>query len=101
MDKNLTMTEMLKYVVSKKASDLHLGDGMCPAIRLDSELVMLSETPLAKGDTMKMLREHLSEERIEEFEKTLELDYSFGISGLGRFRVNVYRQRSNIACAVR
>ncbi len=101
MDRTWTMTEALKYVVSKKASDLHLGDGMCPSVRLDGQLVPLSETPLQKGDTMKMLREHLSEERVHEFEKNRELDYSFGISGLGRFRVNVYYQRSNIACAVR
>ena len=50
---------------------------------------------------MKLIGEYLTEERFKQFEREKELDYSFGISGLGRFRVNLFYQRSNIGCALR
>ena len=99
--KEQSLTEILTYAISKKASDIHLGDGIRPSIRVDKELVYLSETPFSHDQVLRMIREHLSEDRLNVFEKERELDYSFGISGLGRFRVNLFYQRASIGCAIR
>lgn len=97
----MSMAELLALTVSKKASDLHIGDGVCPSLRVDGELVYISDQPFSRDYMMRLLKENLSEERFKIFEKDRELDYSFGISGLGRFRVNLFYQRSSIAAAIR
>ena len=99
--KEITMAEWLKLVVEKRASDFHFGMGVCPTIRLDGDLVRLSDTPFSEEYLLKLIREYLPEERLKQFEREKELDYSFGVSGLGRFRVNLFYQRSNIGCALR
>jgi len=101
IDQAMTLTQLLQTVISKKASDLHVGDGIRASMRVDGDLVCITEEPFPPGQTMKLMREHLEPERIKEFEQDRELDYSFGIAGLGRFRVNLYFQRSNVAAAVR
>ncbi len=101
MVREYTMRELLEFALSKKASDLHIGDGVCPSMRVDKELVYISQTPFTHDQTIRLIRENLSEERFRIFEREKELDYSFGISGLGRFRVNLFYQRSNIGCAIR
>ncbi|MBI3315501.1 MAG: type IV pilus twitching motility protein PilT [Candidatus Omnitrophica bacterium] len=101
MDKFKSLEEILRLVVSKKASDLHIGDGVCPSMRLDGELQFISDVPFTRDQVLQMLREHLSEERLKLFEKQRELDYSFGVPGLGRFRVNLFYQRSSLGVAIR
>jgi twitching motility protein PilT len=101
MNKFHSLEEMLRLVVSKKASDLHIGDGICPSMRLDGELQFIADAPFTHDQIIQMLKEHLSEERLKIFEKNKELDYSFGIHGLGRFRVNLFYQRSSIGAAIR
>jgi len=100
-DKEMTLAEILKLAVSKRASDLHFGDGICPSIRVDGDLIFLSDKPFSKEYTVKLIREHLSEEKFRLFEREKEMDYSFGVSGVGRFRVNLYFQRSSIGAAIR
>lgn len=92
---------LLQHAISNRASDLHIAEGMCPSIRVDGDLEVISETPLGHDQIYKLLREHLSEERFKIFEKERELDYSFGVQNLGRFRVNLFYQRGNIGCAIR
>lgn len=101
MAKESSLKELLITVVSKKASDLHIGEGVCPTMRLDGDLVLMSEQPFTKEHITKILKEYLSEERWKEFEKNQELDYSFGIDGLGRFRGNLFYQRNAIGAAIR
>ncbi len=96
-----TLDGLLEYTVSRKASDLHLGEGMCPAIRTDGDLEVISESPITHDQIYKLLREHLSEARFKIFEEQRELDYSFGVQKLGRFRVNLFYQRGSIGCAIR
>ncbi len=99
--KDMTLAEMLSQVIQKKASDLHIGDGVIPAMRLDGDLVQMGDQPFTHDQTMRLIREHLSEERYKIFERERELDYSFGVTGLGRFRVNLFYQRSAIGAAIR
>ena len=101
MPKEMSMAELLALTVSRKASDLHIGDSVCPSLRIDGDLVYFSDQPFSHDYMMRLIKENLSEERLRLFEKERELDYSFGISGLGRFRVNLFYQRSSLAAAVR
>ena len=102
MDLNdASMAELLKYAVSRKASDLHIGDGICPAIRVDGDLETISQTPLTRERILRLISENLLADRIKEFEKEKELDYSFGVPGVGRFRANLSWQRGNISAAIR
>jgi len=101
MTKEQTLTDILTLAVSKRASDIHLGENVRPTIRVDKEFVYISETPLTHDHLLRMIKEHLSEERFKIFEKEKELDYSFGIPGLGRFRVNLFYQRASIGVAIR
>ncbi len=99
--KEQTLADLLAFALSRKASDLHIGDGVCPSMRVDGELVYMSQTPFTHDQMMRLILQHLSPERFKIFERERELDYSFGIAGLGRFRVNLFFQRGAIGAAVR
>ncbi|MEI8344756.1 MAG: PilT/PilU family type 4a pilus ATPase [Candidatus Omnitrophota bacterium] len=101
ISKDPSMLELLKYTVAAKASDLHLGAGVCPAIRVDGDLKYISDIPTSSERMVGLIREHLQDDRLREFERERELDYSFGVAGLGRFRVNLFFQRGSIGCALR
>ena len=100
-EKEPPLVKWLEYVVQNRASDFHLGDGVCPSMRVDGDLVYLSETPFSYEYMVKLLKETLPEDRLKLFERERELDYSFGLTGIGRFRVNLFYQRSSIGAAVR
>ena len=101
MGQEMTLSGLLKFAIERKASDVHLGDGVPPMMRVDGSLVPISDKPFSHDDMIRMIREYLSEERLRTFQQQRELDYSFGVAGLGRFRVNLFYQRSNISCAIR
>ena len=100
-DKEPPLNKWLEFIVQNRASDFHIGDGVCPAMRVDGELVYLSATPFSYEYMARLLKETLPEDRIKLFEREKELDYSFGITGVGRFRVNLYYQRSSVGAAIR
>jgi twitching motility protein PilT len=96
------LTELLKIMISRGASDLHLTVGIPPTIRVDGGLVHLENVPkLTPDDTKELAYGVLTEVQRAQFERTNELDLSFGIRGLSRFRANVYRQRDCVAMALR
>jgi twitching motility protein PilT len=97
----ISVEELLQTMVSRGASDIHIAAGSPPRIRVDGKLVPLALDPLNKEETKKMVYGLLTEEQIARFEKDLELDFSFGIEGLGRFRTNVFQQRGSLGMAVR
>ena len=97
----VNMEQLLKLVVEKTASDLHLTAGAPPQLRIDEKLVNADQKILTSEDVKKLVYNLLNQEAIESFEKELELDMSFGIEGLSRFRLNVYQQRNTVACAIR
>jgi twitching motility protein PilT len=92
---------LLEIVVEKKASDLHLSAGLPPAIRVDGELLRMDMPPMTPEDVEKLLFSMLTNEQRRNLEQNLELDCSYGIHGLGRFRVNIYKERGNYAAALR
>jgi twitching motility protein PilT len=95
-----TLNELLKLALEKKASDLHLTVGVQPVIRVNGELEVIDEEKLLPSSTQNYAKE-LLQDRFNDYEKEGEMDSSFSASGLGRFRVNIYKQRGSDAIAIR
>lgn len=97
----VSIEELLQTMVTRGASDLHLAANSPPRVRIDGRLVPLPMDPLSAEDVKKAVYGLLLDDQIARFEKNWELDFSFGIEGLGRFRANLYLQRSLVGLAVR
>ncbi len=96
-----TIHELLKKMVDMGASDLHITVGVPPVIRVRDHLVPLDYPPLKTQDTRQLCYSILSESQKKLLEEVQELDLSFGVRGLSRFRANVFFQRGSIAAAFR
>ncbi len=97
-----TMHDLLTIMIERGASDLHVTTGTNPQIRLHGKLAPLTQfEQLTPQDTQRLAYSVLNEGQKQKFEEENELDLSFGIQGLARFRCNVYRQRGAVACAIR
>jgi len=92
---------LLEEAVERGASDLHLTPGVPPQFRVHGTLVPADRPPLTTEESREYSYALLDEKRIARLEEDKGLDTSFGVSGLGRFRVNVYYQRGTVACAIR
>jgi twitching motility protein PilT len=97
----VTMQELLSQMYEKGASDLHITTGIAPTIRVDGSLVPLPHEPLMPQDTKRLCYSILTEAQKQRFEEEWELDLSFGVKGLSRFRANIYMQRGACAGAFR
>lgn len=93
--------ELLSMTVRAGASDLHLSVALPPMIRKDGRLVPLPYEAAQERDTQRIVYDILNNDQIQKFERTHELDFSYGVKGVGRFRFNVYKQRSSVGCAMR
>lgn len=94
------LNELLKLTLDNKASDLHITVGVPPVIRVNGELNAIDEDKLFPQDTEKYARE-LLQSKFDEYCKKGELDFSYSVAGIGRFRINVYKQRGSDAIAIR
>lgn len=97
----VTLEELLQLLVERGGSDLHITAGAPPKVRIDGKLVSTEYDLLDAEASQKLVYSVLDNEQIARFEKDLELDMSFGISGLGRFRTNVFQQRGAIGAVLR
>jgi twitching motility protein PilT len=97
----LHIDDLLRQVGERRASDLHLSEGLPPMIRVDGRLVRLEYDCLTPADIQRFVYDVLTNDQIQQFEKTRELDFSYGLANVGRFRFNVYRQRGSIGAAMR
>ena len=97
----MTLNELLKTAVSLGASDLHLTTGSPPAVRVDGELLPLDTPALASAETSALACAPLTAGQRRRFEEGTELDVSFDIAGVGRFRGNLFRQRGSVAAVFR
>ncbi|RLD18085.1 MAG: type IV pili twitching motility protein PilT [Caldiserica bacterium] len=97
----VTIDKLLQEMVERGASDLHIVDNAPPILRIDGELVPLSYDPLTPEDTQRIIYSLLTDKQKERFEATNELDLGFGIKGVGRVRMNVYRERGAVCAALR
>src|ERR1043165_3792136 len=97
----LTLQALLKAMLDKGASDLHVTAGSPPRLRIDNELVRLPTDPPNPVAPKTLSYSVLKDAQKLRFEEDLEIDFSFGIRGLARFRANVYLQQSCVAGAFR
>jgi twitching motility protein PilT len=93
--------QLLKAMVEKGASDLHITTGSPPQLRINGQLIPLKATPLTPVDTKQLCYSVLTDAQKHAFEEESELDLSFGVKGLSRFRANIYQQRGAVAGAFR
>jgi twitching motility protein PilT len=94
---DLKIQQLFKLMVDSNASDLHITSGTSPGIRVHGEIIRVKTPPLTGEDTKRLIYQILSEDQKNEFEKKLELDFSFGIKGLARFRANVFNSKGAVA----
>jgi twitching motility protein PilT len=93
--------QLLKAMVEKGASDLHITTGSPPQLRIDGALVPLKTAPLTPVETKQLCYSILTDAQKHKFEEENELDLSFGVKSLSRFRANVFMQRGAVAGAFR
>jgi twitching motility protein PilT len=93
--------DILRCALERKASDIHLTVGLPPMARIDGEVAPLPFSVLFAEDTRRLVYDTLADDQVQKFEQTHELDFGYGVSGLARFRFNVYMQRGSVAGALR
>ena len=95
------LEDLLRLVVDEGASDVHLTVGSPPQLRVDDILIPTKHSPLTSKEAKELAYSILTEAQQKEFEENRELDLSFGIEGLRRFRVNIFQQRGSVGAAFR
>ncbi len=95
------MRQLLALAVKEGASDLHLVAGASPALRIDGRLVFSDFPKLTPEASKDLIYSILTEEQKAKFEEEWELDFSYAVEDLSRFRVNVYKERGNVGAAFR
>ncbi len=93
--------ELLELVVENNASDLHIAVGLPPVLRIDGELKLARYEAFTAPIVQRTVYDILSDDQIQRFETQLELDCSYAMRKIARFRVNVFRDRGSIAAAFR
>ncbi|RJO66447.1 MAG: PilT/PilU family type 4a pilus ATPase [Myxococcales bacterium] len=93
----VNLHQLLKTMIERGASDLHITTGSPPQLRIDGRLVPVKTAPLTPSDTKQICYSILTEQQKADFERDNELDLSFGVKGLSRFRSNIFMQRGAIA----
>jgi len=95
------LKELLVEMFERGATDLHITTGSPPQLRIDGRLVPMDMAPLTAADTRRLCYSVLTETQRKRFEEENELDFSFGIKNLSRFRGNIFNQRGAVAGAFR
>ena len=98
---NITIQELLKRAVEMDASDLHITTYIPPRVRVHGALISLDYPPMTASETKNLAYSVLTDRQKKQFEDKMELDFSFGIDKLGRFRGNIFMQRGAVAAAFR
>ncbi len=93
--------QLLHMLVEREASDLHLRVGEPPVMRIHGELTRLDMPKLTDRDMYDLVHPMMNPERQMRFEQTMELDMSYQVPGLSRFRVNIFRQQGHIGAVMR
>ncbi|MGH7273091.1 MAG: type IV pilus twitching motility protein PilT, partial [Nitrospiria bacterium] len=93
--------QLLQTMVQKGATDMHITAGSPPQIRLDGQLVPMNYPPLVPAETKQMIYGVLTDAQKQRFEEENELDLSFGLKGISRFRANIFMQRGGVSAAIR
>src|SRR2546425_11933405 len=98
---NVTLSDLLKRMLEMAGSDLHITTNSPPQVRVHGHLTPLDMPPMTPAETKQLAYSVLTDAQKHRFEENLELDFSFGIKGLARFRSNVFMQRGAVAAVYR
>ena len=96
-----TLPELLKATMDLEGSDLHITTNTPPQVRVHGKLQRLDLPPLNAAETKQLVYSVCTDAQKKRFEETMELDFSFGVRGVGRFRCNVFNQRGAVAAVYR
>jgi twitching motility protein PilT len=97
----LDLNELLRYTVEQKGSDLHVKVGSTPHVRVDGKLSPAPFEIVSPADAERMAYAIMPKDRADEFDVSSEADFALSVPGVGRFRVNVFRQRGSIGLVLR
>ena len=97
----ITLSELLKKMIDMQGSDLHLSTNSAPRVRVHGKLRPLDMPPLTAADTKALAYSVLTDVQKHRLEENLELDFSFGLKSLARFRGNIFHQRGAVAAVFR
>ena len=92
---------LLKRLVDFDGSDLYLSTGAPPSAKFSGELTALSDTPFAHGEVEAIARSVMNDEQCEEFDRELEMNLAISPEGIGRFRLNIFKQRNEVSLVAR
>jgi twitching motility protein PilT len=97
----VNLRDLLQEMIDKGASDLHITAGVPPQLRVDGDILATEHEPMSPEMCQQIVYSVLNEEQQKRFEESKELDFSFGVKGLSRFRGNVFMQRGVTSLAIR
>ncbi len=95
------INELLKLMLSRKSSDLFITADFPPAIKVDGQVVKVSQPPLSPQHTLALTRSIMNDKQIAEFEHTKECNFAISPAGIGRFRVSAFVQQGNVGMVLR
>ncbi|MDH4046311.1 MAG: ATPase, T2SS/T4P/T4SS family, partial [Gemmatimonadota bacterium] len=99
---SVNLRALLEEVIEREASDLHITAGECPKLRIDGDITNSTTTyVMSPKDTLQLAYSVLTENQKKRFETEDELDFSFGIQNLARFRGNCFKQRGCVGMVIR
>ncbi len=97
----MVIEDLLRELVEERGSDLHISNALPPVKRVDGNLIRMNYKPLTSEEVEALLFPMMSNDQRRRLEQDWELDFSYGIKGLGRFRVNFYKDKGSYAAAFR
>ena len=100
-DQKISIKQLLSIMVKQDASDVYITSGMAPSYRINSKVIPLKQTPLSAVQTEQLANSVMSEKQRAEFSETMEMNLAIAYEGMGRFRVNIFRQRGDVGMVVR
>lgn len=97
----VTIEQLLQIAREMQASDIHLTVGLPPRVRVNGELMNLNYPKLMSEDIEKLVLPTMNDQQLDTYKMNGEIDYSFSVPKVGRYRVNAFKQRGTLACAMR
>ncbi|MDX8392849.1 MAG: type IV pilus twitching motility protein PilT [Mariprofundaceae bacterium] len=97
----MDISELLAFTVKKEASDLHISSGEPPMIRIHGDMTRIKVPPIDARTVQSMVYDIMNDDQRKHFEEILELDFSFALGDIARFRVNAYYQQRGMAAVFR
>ncbi len=97
----MQFADLLKLMVEKNGSDLFITTGIAPCIKIHGKVVPVSKTPLTPEQARELAYSIMTEDKRAEFETTMECNFAINPKGIGRFRVNVFKQQNHVGMVLR